>query len=282
MTHRTLPSVQALDAPRGGTWEAPSSAYDKWAPVKAASDDDKNTINIYDQIGESFDGSGMTAKIVNSVLRKAKGEDIKVNINSPGGDFFEGVTIYNMLREHEGAVSVNVIGLAASAASIIAMAADDLNIAKSGFLMIHNSWGLVIGNQHDMNAAAETFAVFDESMANVYADRSGKSLSDIAAMMDKDTWMSGETAVEDGFADGFLASDEVVEDKKKASSAKHKLDVLLAKQGVPRSERRAMFSELNGTQNAADATHNAGSPGHDEKISNALSQFLAEIRKPAK
>ncbi len=170
MTQRTLPTVQALNAPHG-TWEAPTSAYDRWLPVKAASSDDKNTINIYDQIGESFDGSGMTAKIVNSVLRKADGETITVNVNSPGGDFFEGVTIYNMLREYDGTVNVNVIGLAASAASIIAMAADELKIAKSGFLMIHNSWGLVIGNQHDMREAADTFSVFDESMANVYADR---------------------------------------------------------------------------------------------------------------
>lgn len=275
MTHRKLPSVQALDAPHGAEWDAPTSAYDKWAPVKAAAADDKNTINIYDQIGEGFDGSGMTAKIVNSVLRKSDGGDIKVNINSPGGDFFEGVTIYNMLREHEGAISVNVIGLAASAASIVAMAADDLKIAKSAFLMIHNSWGLVIGNQNDMREAAETFAVFDKSMANVYSDRSGKSLSEIASMMDADTWMDGETAVDDGFADGFLKSDEVVEDEKKSASAKHKLDIMLAKQGMPRSERRAMFRELTGTQDAAEATQDAGSA----ELSKALSQFLADLKK---
>ena len=278
MTHKTLPSVQALNAPKGASWEAPSSAYANWMPVKAASDDDANTINIYDQIGESWDGSGMTARIVNSVLRKAKGDDVVVNINSPGGDFFEGVTIYNMLREYDGTVNVNVIGMAASAASIIAMAADDLKIAKSGFLMIHNSWGLVIGNQHDMITAAETFAIFDESMANVYADRSGKPLTDIAALMDKDTWMAGEKAVEDGFADGFLKSDEIVEDKKKATSAKHKLDVQLAKQGWSRSERRATFSELSGTHDATDTTQNAGSPEQTENLSAVLSTFLTEIK----
>lgn len=261
MTRKPLPSVQALNAPHGGSYEAPTSAYDRWTQVKSAASDDANTINIYDQIGEGWDGSGMTAKIVNSVLRKAKGDDITVNINSPGGDFFEGVTIYNMLREYEGAVNVNVIGLAASAASIIAMAADELKIAKSGFLMIHNSWGLVIGNQNDMRDAADTFAVFDESMAGVYADRSGKDLAEIKTMMDNDTWMSGEKAVEDGFADSFLKSDEVVEDKKKASSPVTKLDIALAKTGMSRSERRNILKDLTaGKPSAAGATPSAGTP----------------------
>lgn len=262
MTIKKLPSVQALNAPAGGSYEAPTSAYEKWAPVKAASDD-KNTINILDQIGESFDGSGMTARVVNSVLRKADGDDVTVNVNSPGGDFFEGVTIYNMLREYEGTVNINVLGLAASAASIIAMAADELKIAKSGLMMIHNSWGLVIGNQNDMREAADTFAVFDESMANVYADRSNKNLAEVKALMDKDTWMNGETAVDDGFADGFLKSDAVVEDKKKAQSSLTKLDVALAKTGMPRSERREILKDItSGTPGAAEdeAMPSAGNP----------------------
>lgn len=276
MTHRTLPSIQAFDAPRGAEWDAPSSAFDKWNPVKAANNDDKNTINILDQIGESFDGSGMTSKIVNGVLRRAGGEDITVNVNSPGGDFFEGVTIYNQLREYDGAVNVKVLGVAASAASIVAMAADDLKIAKSGFLMIHNSWGLVIGNQHDMRDAAETFSVFDDAMASVYADRSGNSVKQVAKLMDKDTWMTGETAVEDGFADGFLASDEVVEDKKKAQSSKHRLNTALAKMGMPRSERREIFKDLTSTHNAAEAMPSAGTV--DPALMQSLSEFLAEIK----
>lgn len=276
MTHRILPSIQAFDAPRGAEWDAPSSAFDKWNPVKAANSDDKNTINILDQIGEDWFGEGMTAKIVNGVLRRADGEDITVNINSPGGDFFEGVTIYNMLREYDGSVNVKVLGVAASAASIVAMAADDLKIAKSGFLMIHNSWGLVIGNQNDMREAADTFSVFDSAMANVYADRSGHSVEDISALMAKDTWMTGETAVDDGFADGFLASDEVVEDKKKAQSSKHKLNTALAKIGMPRSERREIFKDLTSTHNAAEATRSAGTV--DPALMQSLSEFLAEIK----
>lgn len=260
MKTRTLPTIKALNAPKKGSYEAPTSAFDHWTPVRAVSKDDARTINIYDQIGENYwDGTGMTAKIVNSVLRRADGDDITVNVNSPGGDFFEGVTIYNMLREYEGIVNVNVIGLAASAASVLVMAADTLRIAKSGFLMIHNSWGMVIGNQHDMRDAADTFAVFDRAMAGVYAARTGIDQTEIAALMADDFWMTGEEAVELGYADAFIRSDEIVEDEEKATSAKHRIDKALAKQGVPRSERRAMFKQIVSMQNAAvPTTQNAG------------------------
>ena len=274
MTHKRLKSIQALEAPKGTEWDAPSSVYSVWQPVKAAASDDKNTINILDRIGETFDGSGMTAKLVNSILRSAKGEDITVNVNSPGGDFFEGTTIYNLLREYEGAVNIKVLGVAASAASIIAMAADELKIAKSASIMIHNAWGLVIGNQHDLRQAADTFSVFDESMGAVYADRTGLPMSEIAALMDDETFLSGEKAVNLGFADAFLDSDQVVKDDERSASAKHKIDIILAKNGMPRSERRAIYQELSGTQNAADTTHNAGS----DELAKALSSHLADVK----
>ena len=278
MTHKTLPSIQALEAPIGAEFSPTESACNKWAPVQAANSDDKNTINIYDQIGLSWDGTGMTSKIVNSVLRRADGEDVIVNINSPGGDFFEGVAIYNMLREYKGTVDIKIIGLAASAASVIAMAADDLQIAKSGFMMIHNSWGLVVGNQNDMRAAAETFAVFDEAMSGVYSDRSGKSVKEVSKLMDADTWMSGQTAVDDGFADSFLSSDEVVEGENKALFAKSKVDRILAENGMPRSARRDFYSKMHSTQNAADLTmQNAGSV--DTATMAGLSNLLADMKR---
>lgn len=277
MTHRKLPAVKAFNAPRKGSYEAPSAAFEHWHPVKAASDDDKSTINILDQIGEGWDGSGMTAKIVNSVLRRADGDDVTVNVNSPGGDFFEGVTIYNMLREYEGRVNINVIGLAASAASIIAMAADELRIAKSGLLMIHNSWGCVCGNQHDMRDAADTFAVFDKSMAGVYSLQSGIDEDEIATLMASDLWMTGEEAVEKGFADAFIRSDEIVEDEEKSASAKHRIDKALAKQGVPRSERRALYKEMVNTQDAVDpTTQNAGDFTGVKKTLNDLINTVKE------
>ena len=275
MTIKSLPVVKAFEAPTGGSYETPSGVIDHWRDIKAADDSGQNTLNIYGEIGENWDGTGTTARLVGAVLRRAKGEDVSVNINSPGGDFFEGVAIYNMLREYDGRVNVNVIGLAASAASVIAMAADDLKIAKAGFMMIHNSWGMVVGNQNDMREAAETFAVFDKAMAAVYADRSGLDQEEIAKMMDSDTMMSGEQAVELGLANSFVNADEIIEDESKTTSAKHRIDKILAKHGIPRSERRSMFKEIASTQNATgtatqDASDLTGVMKALDKLSNIV------------
>ena len=108
-----------------------------------------------------------------------------VNINSPGGDFFEGVAIYNLLREHQGRVTVQVMGLAASAASVIAMAGDQILMGDGSFLMIHNAWAVAIGNRHDMADAAKLLEPFDTAMAKVYAARSGVTEAEAARMMDE-------------------------------------------------------------------------------------------------
>src|SRR5690606_23214700 len=119
----------------------------KWAErPQAAEGDDPNTISIYDVIGEDWwTGGGFTAKRAAAALRSIGKNPVTVNVNSPGGDMFEGIAIYNLLREHPAEVTVNVMGLAASAASIIAMAGDKINVALGSFVMIHNAWGIVIG-----------------------------------------------------------------------------------------------------------------------------------------
>jgi signal transduction histidine kinase len=104
-----------------------------------------------------------------------------------------------------------------------------------------------------MREAAETFAIFDKAMAGVYSARSGMGQDEVAELMAGDYWMTGEDAVELGFANTFLASDEVIEDDEKKSNAKHQIDVALAKQGVPRSERRKMFKDLNLDEKYMDA-----------------------------
>lgn len=113
-------------------------AFDRWNPAIKASDENDNTIGIYDPIGYDYwDDSGVTAKRISAALRSLDGADVVVNINSPGGDVFEGLAIYNLLREYKGHVTVRVLGVAASAASFIAMAADEIQIARAGFFMIH-------------------------------------------------------------------------------------------------------------------------------------------------
>jgi ATP-dependent Clp protease, protease subunit len=154
-----------------------------------------------------------------------------------------------------------VMGLAASAASIIAMAGDDIEMGLGSMMMIHNSWGVVVGNQDDMRDAAETFAEFDAAMADIYAARTGGDLDDIKAMMAGETWLRAERAIAEGFADSTFDIPEYEENGDDAArNARSRLDATLAKAGVPRVERRRLFGDAIGTPNAVKnkATPNAG------------------------
>lgn len=259
MSLRNLPKINALSID-GVKWDAPSDAVGKWdAAVKGESSD--TTITMYDMIGSDGWSEGVTAKRISAALRSIGSRDVTVSINSPGGDFFEGLAIYNLLREHPHKVTVKVVGLAASAASVIAMAGDEIQVAKSGFLMIHNAWSVVIGNRHDLTSAAEVMTQFDASMAELYSAAAGISVKDAAKLMDDETWMSGQAAVDAGFATALLSADEVLEEPEQTSAAlvaKRRIDSLLAKQGMPRSERRALLEQARGTHDAAPGvTHDA-------------------------
>lgn len=239
-------------------------ALDRWAPGVRAAGDAANEIAIFDVIGVDFwTGDGVTAKRVAAQLKAIGDAAVTVNINSPGGDFFEGLAIYNLLREHPGDVSVNVLGMAASAASVIAMAGDTVRIARAGFLMIHNTWVIAAGDQHALREVADWLIPFDQASAELYAARSGQKVADVQAMLDRETWLKGEEAVAKGFADDLLASDAVdsvsVDAAARSTPAAHKLNEILAKAGVPRSERRQLIMALKGdTQNAVAAgTQNA-------------------------
>ncbi|MEO1747503.1 MAG: head maturation protease, ClpP-related, partial [Pseudomonadota bacterium] len=194
MSKIKLPKPKAFDRPDGFTWDAPSQALQQWADApQAAEADNPNTISIYDVIGEDWwTGEGVTAKRIAAALRSIGENDVTVNINSPGGDMFEGLAIYNLLVEHPGAVSIRVMGLAASAASVIAMAGDEIEMGLGSFLMIHNSWGVVIGNQNDMREAADTFSKFDAAMADIYVHRSRGDRDDIEEWMDAETFMTAK------------------------------------------------------------------------------------------
>lgn len=231
-------------------------AFDRWNPAIKASDENDNTIGIYDPIGYDYwDDSGVTAKRISAALRSLDGADVVVNINSPGGDVFEGLAIYNLLREYKGHVTVRVLGVAASAASFIAMAADEIQIARAGFFMIHNAWTVLWGNRNDLRETADFLEQIDDTIADIYHVRSGLSMDELKADMDKERWINGRDAIDSGFADAFLPSDVVVEDTKnftKEKVAAHKADILLAKAGMSRSSRRELIQDLKGTPGATN------------------------------
>ena len=242
--------------------EITPSVLGRWNPHAKASNE-AGTIGIYDVIGDNWDETGMTSSKMAGILRSLGAETpIIVNINSPGGDLFEGLAIYNLLREHKAEVTVNVVGIAASAASVVAMAADTLNVARAGFLMVHNAWVVAWGNKNDLRQTADTLDPFDQAMVNIYAARSGLDKAEVTTMLDNETWLDGETAVAKGLADSLLASDQVTTDSSASASAfaARKLDQILARSGLSRTERRELLREYK------SSTHNAGGTGTQNAI----------------
>lgn len=260
MDKQKMPVAETSARP-GIRAEISPKALQRWNPdVMAAGDTQPdNSISILDVIGEDWwTGEGVTAKRIAAALRSIGNQDVIVNINSPGGDFFEGLAIYNMLREHPAKVTVKVLGLAASAASVIAMAGDEIQVARAGFLMIHNTWVVAAGDRNALRDVAEWLTPFDAAAVDIYAARSGVDADDIAAMLDKETWISGKEAVEKGFADSLLATDEVknsVRQEGNQAVAFHTIDSLLAKVGIPRSKRRELIQAAKrDTQDAVTAS----------------------------
>lgn len=258
--------------------------FDKWsedaAGIRALERGD-NVITMFDTIGEDWwTGGGVTAKKVASQLRAIAGP-VEVQINSPGGDMFEGIAIYNVLREHPHDVTVKVMGMAASAASIIAMAGDTVEIGAASFLMIHNCWVLAMGNRHDMRETAEFLEPFDAAMVDVYAARSGQKSEDIAKWMDAETFMSGSQAIERGFADALLAADKITtDDEAKAEDRRvnelRAMELQLVSAGLTRTQARDRINKIKGTPGAAldaDTTPGAGDP----ELTGALASLLKSI-----
>lgn len=262
--------VDAFERPANLQWDTPHKALAKWATSPSAAEaDDANTISIYDIIGEGWDGSGFTSARMAAALRAIGDNPVTVNINSPGGDMFEGLAIYNLLAEHPAEVTVKVMGLAASAASIIAMAGDKVLMGNGTMIMVHRAWGLAIGNHNDFTEAADLFQKFDESMASIYEARTGLSGAEIFSLLNgknkssDGTFMNVAEAIEKGFADDkFERSKGDGKAKNELPSqivAKRRIEAALAAQGVSRKERLSLISEIQGeSDSAAEAMRDAG------------------------
>lgn len=156
-----------------------------------------------------------TADIFKDDLYSGEG-NISVWINSPGGDMLTGSQIYNLIKDYKGKVTVKIDGLAASAASVIAMAGDEVLMSPVSQLMIHNPFSCAIGDSNEMKRAADMLNEVKESIINAYELKTHLSRSKIARMMDDESWMNAYKAVNLGFADGIL----FLEDKQKPENTK--------------------------------------------------------------
>jgi len=155
---------------------------------------------------ETWWGDEVTPQMFRSELNAAEG-DIDLWINSPGGDCYAAAQIYNMLMEYPGEVTVKIDGIAASAASVVAMAGMTVEISPLGMLMIHNPMTVSIGDTHEMERTITFLSEIKESIINAYEIKTGLSRAKISRLMDAETWMNAKKAVELGFADSVLYAD---------------------------------------------------------------------------
>lgn len=160
---------------------------------------------------ESWFEDDITPAIFENELKSESG-DVVVWINSPGGDCFAASQIFNMLKEYDGKVTVKVDGIAASAASVIAMAGDAVYVSPVSMMMIHNPLTAAFGNADDMHKAIEMLESVKDSIINAYELKTGMSRSKISHLMDNETWMDANKAVELGFADKVLYAGENEDD----------------------------------------------------------------------
>ncbi|HFI0852160.1 TPA: head maturation protease, ClpP-related [Streptococcus suis] len=167
-------------------------------------DDSGRTLRIEGQIAdETWFGDEVTPQVFKNDLHAGSG-DITLWINSPGGDVFAAAQIYNMLMDYKGDVHVVIDGLAASAASVIAMAGTTVSMSPVAMMMIHNPWTVAQGEAKDMQKVIEMLGEIKESIINAYELRTGLSRTKLSHLMDSESWFNAKKAVELGFADKIL------------------------------------------------------------------------------
>jgi ATP-dependent Clp protease protease subunit len=163
-------------------------------------------LNMLDVIGEDWwTGGGITSNRVKAALDSNKeAKTIKVLMNSPGGDVFEGLAIQSLLKRTGARIEFEIIGLAASAATVIMMSGDDIKIHEGAMCMVHEAWTWNVGNKRDMRQVADFLDKIDGSIRDIYARRTGRAAEDITRLVEAETWMTAHEAVSEKFATAVI------------------------------------------------------------------------------
>ena len=193
---------------------------------------------------ESWFDDDVTPQLFREELNAGEG-DIVVWINSPGGDCVAAAQIYNMLMDYKGSVTVKIDGIAASAASVIAMAGTEVLMAPTALMMIHNPATVAFGDHKDMQKAIEMLSEVKESIINAYEIKTGQSRAKLSHLMDSETWMNANKAIELGFADGLLEDEKKTHAEEAYSfSQKQTVNALINK--IETKARPLAVQETNG------------------------------------
>lgn len=180
-------------------------AKQEWYKIEAAADDNTEIL-IYDVIGWPF----VEADAFVRDLASIKSKKITLRINSPGGDVFDGVALFNALKDKDAEIITRVEGLAASISSVIALAGDDIQMHKSAMYMIHDPWVLTAGNQYDLRDIADVLAKIGDNMLDIYYDKVGGKKRELKQMMKDEKWFKATEAKEFGLIDTVIETDKKV------------------------------------------------------------------------
>ncbi len=283
MSLRKLPEIRAFQHSDLLQFDPPDEAVAEFnAEIRAAKDEGDNVISIYGSIGrDPFSDVDNSERRISAALASIGRRDVVVNINSPGGNFLSGLAIYNLLRAHPARVTINVLAMAGSAASVIAMAGDEIAMADGSFIMVHKASAVVMGNEYDAKDAAELLAEVDAAMAEIYAARAGVEKPEASGWMDKGrgkgSMFNAKAAIERGLADRKLASGAV----KIAASVSKQLppervaERALMANGLSSAEAKTLVASLkSGARDAAVTVKRDA----DDRVHAAMRQLLSTIR----
>lgn len=189
--------------------QASAAQARSWFSIHAQAESDQVDVLIYDYIG----WGGVTAADFAKALATITAKTITVRLNTPGGDVFDGLAIFNSLKAHGAQIQVKVDGIAASIGSIIAMAGHTITMGQGAYMMIHNPWALAIGNAADMREMAALLDKIGGSLADIYATRATISKEQAQSWMDAESWFTAEDAKAAGLADAVQGSGESTQAK---------------------------------------------------------------------
>lgn len=195
--------------------------------VEVNSENDETVITIYGDIGESWWFDATSAGDIDRALKEVKTSKITVRLNSPGGDAFDGITIYNRLKDHNAKVKIIVDGWACSAASIIAMAADELIMNTGSMMMVHEAWTIAMGSKSDMQKTVDMMTKLDESLLDIYMTKATVTREEMKQFVENETWFTADETVQIGFATGINnEADEETQTNNALDSEQYKQGVL--------------------------------------------------------
>lgn len=192
---RTLGFRNAADLDPG------NNSVQGWYRITGAADTERAQVYVYDTIGWDTPAADFVKELAGITAPV-----IDMRVNSPGGLVWDGLDIYSALKGHSSRVEALVTGVAASAASLVTMAADHIAVEQAARMMIHRSSGLAIGNMHDLREIADVLEGIDQSAAEIYQARAGGPVDAWLAAMDKTTWYPGQAAVDARLADAVIGN----------------------------------------------------------------------------